>query len=158
RLRYPLLKEKKGTNMNQTFRPGGPTARGRRRHVLTLLIAFAVIVLGMSPRVFAQIQLDGDAKKSTGATGAGTDWDEINCPNATINCVGLTAGGSSIAKTGLVSDQPEPAFAQFTGGGSKDEQDVPNWRFRSGNPVDKDDLSHAFAAAFRGTGARAGHT
>src|SRR5262247_2110218 len=106
--------------MNQTFRPGGPTAQGCRRHILTLLIAFAVIVLGMSPRVFAQIQLDGNATKQQGG---GTDWDEINCPNATINCVGLIAGGGSIAKTGLVSDQPEPAFAQFTGGGSKDEQD-----------------------------------
>ncbi len=93
--------------------------------ISTLIIALALAVLAAWPAtVFAQIQLDGDAKKSTG-TGSGTDWDEVLCPNASINCTGLTAGGGATAKTGLVVDRPEPSFAQFTGGGSKDEQDIP---------------------------------
>ena len=118
-----------------------------------LAIALALVLAGLPASMFAQIQLDGDAKKSTGTAG-GTDWDEINCPNA-----GITAGGGSIAKTGLVVDRPEPAFAQFSGGGSKDEQDIPNWKHRGGTPPSKDDLSHAFAAAFsKSVGVGTNHT
>jgi hypothetical protein len=120
----------------------------RSKRPLVLMCAMALVLTALPASMSAQIQLDGDAKKSTG-TGSGTDWDEINCANASINCTGLTAGGGSIAKTGLVVDRPEPGFAQFTGGGSKDEQDITNWKHRSGTPPSKDDLSHAFAAAFQ---------
>ena len=51
--------------------------------------------------------------------------------------------------TGLIVDfSPEPPFAQFTGGGSKDEEDIDQWRHRTGNPPDKDDLTNAYAAAY----------
>jgi hypothetical protein len=57
-------------------------------------------------------------------------------------------GGNSLARTGLVVDRPEPAFAQFTGGGSKDELDIPRWKHRSGTPPAKDDITNAYAAAY----------
>ena len=118
------------------------------RYLSMLIIALALTAMAAWPAaVFAQIQLDGDAKKSTG-TGSGTDWDEILLGN----------GGGAIATTGLVVDRPEPSFAQFTGGGSKDEQDISNWRHRSGTPLSKDDLSHAFAAAFTKNTASGPHT
>jgi hypothetical protein len=122
-----------------------PLHQGKR--TLVLMFVMALLLTALPASLFAQIQLDGDAKKGTGA-GGGTDWDEVNCPNASIACAGLTPGGGSIAKTGLVVDRPDPAFAQFTGGGSKDEQDITSWRHRSGTPPSKDDLSHGFAAAF----------
>jgi hypothetical protein len=131
-----------------------PLHQGKRQ--LVLMFAMAVVLAALPASMFAQIQLDGNAKKSVDPAGVGgTDWDEINCPNA-ASCPTLTPGGLSIARTGLTTDRPEPAFAQFTGGGSKDEQDITNWRHRSGTPPAKDDLSHAFAAAF--TRASDGHT
>jgi hypothetical protein len=146
----------KGTSMNDRSSTENLYAhQGKRRLVLMFAIALALTALPAS--IFAQIQLDGNAKKVDGTGATGTDWDEVNCPNSSItSCVGLTAGGGSIAKTGLTIDRPEPTFAQFTGGGSKDEQDITSWRHRSGTPPAKDDLSHAFAAAF--TRASDGHT
>lgn len=35
------------------------------------------------------------------------------------------------------------------GGGSKDEQDIPNWKHRGGEPPDKDDITNAYAAAYQ---------
>jgi hypothetical protein len=138
----------KGTNMNNSRSEDLRPHQGTRPLISMFAIALALVLAALPASMLAQIQLDGDAKKGTG-TGSGTDWDEILCPNASINCTGLTAGGGSIAKTGLVVDRPEPGFAQFTGGGSKDEQDITNWKHRSGTPPSKDDLSHAFAAAFQ---------
>jgi hypothetical protein len=139
-------------NMNRRSRSEESYPQRVRRLLLTLFIVIAVTVLGASPtKVFAEIQLDGNAVKSTGQPAGSTDWDEINCLNPDIACAGipsLNPGGGSIAKTGLVVDRPEPTFAQFTTGGSKDEQDITSWKHRSGTPPSKDDLSHAFAAAF----------
>jgi hypothetical protein len=140
----------KGKHAKGKGRKGGGEVllhRVTQRSLSALALAFIFLAAGPAT-AFAQIQLDGDAKKSTG-TGSGTDWDEINCPNPGINCSGLTGGGGSLAKTGLIVDVPEPSFAQFTGGGSKDEQDIPNWRHRTGSPPDKDDLTNAYAAAFK---------
>src|SRR5688572_24212202 len=142
----------KGTNMNDrssitSLHPH----RGKRRQRSRLGIVFALLLAAMPASLRAQIQLDGNAKKIDGSGATGTDWDEVNCPNSSItSCVGLSAGGGSIAKTGLVIDRPEPAngFTQFATGGSKDEQNITAWRHRSGTPPSKDDLSHAFAAAF----------
>ena len=129
--------------------------RGKR--TLAFMFAMALALTTLPAGLFAEIQLDGDAKKSTG-TGSGTDWDEVNCPNATIDCTGLTGGGLSIAKTGLIVDRPEPTFAQFSTGGSKDEQDITSWKHRGGTPPSKDDLSHAFAAAFSKSVGGTNHT
>jgi hypothetical protein len=101
--------------------------------VLSLLFLFT---LGMISVAFADppFELDGNAISNDYP---GDDWDVVN-----------NGGGSAIAKTGLIVDRPEPTFAQFLGGGSKDEQDIPNWKHRSGSPPAKDDLTNAYAAAF----------
>jgi len=130
--------------------------RGKRRQFSLLAIALTIGLAVLPTATFAQIQLDGNATKGAGS---GTDWDEVNCPNASIACAaipGITPGGGSLAKTGLVIDRPEPASSLFTTGGSKDEQDITSWRNSSGKPPSKDDISHAFAAAF--TRASDGHT
>ena len=123
----------------------------RRMRPLVSMFALAFVLGAMPASTLAQIQLDGNAKKSVDPAGVGgTDWDEVLCPSSEIACAGLTAGGGAIAKTTLVDDHPEPTsgFSQFSTGGSKDEQDITSWRHRGGAPPNKDDLSHAFAAAF----------
>ena len=63
-------------------------------------------------------QLDGNAVTADGSGYPGDDWDKVN----------VLGGDSALAKTGLIIDDPEPIQAQFTGGGSKDQQDIPNWK------------------------------
>jgi hypothetical protein len=79
-------------------------------------------------------ELDGNA---TANDFPGDDWSVVNF-----------GPGGSLARTGLIVDRPEPAFAQFTGGGSKDEQDITNWKHRGGAPPAKDDITNAYAAAY----------
>jgi len=142
----------KGTNMNDRSSIENLHAnQGKRRQQSLLAIAFALMAAAFPGSTFAQlpIQLDGNAQKASCAPltcpAGTTDWDDIN------NGVSIP---ELITSTGLVSDRAEPAngYSQFTGGGSKDEQDITNWRHRSGTPPDKDDLSHAFAAAFNHNG------
>lgn len=105
---------------------------------ISLLAALMLLtfIFPLAPTAQAQpFELDGNA-----VSGAGVDWDIVN-----------TGGGGALANTGLVSDRPEPAnpnTAQFTGGGAKDELDISNWKWRSGTPPAKDDITHAYAAAF----------
>ncbi len=92
--------------------------------------------MSMTGQAFAAnpFELDGNAVSSAAD---GDDWDVVN-----------TTGGASKADTGLVEDKPEPLQAQFSGGGSKDEQDITAWKWRSGTPPAKDNLTHAYAAAY----------
>lgn len=82
-------------------------------------------------------ELDGNAIATDDYPG--DDWNIVNAAGG---------GGASKAKTGLVIDRPEPVTSQFTGGGSKDEQDITAWKWRSGTPPAKDDLTNAYAAAY----------
>lgn len=103
--------------------------------LLVLATAFTFVLFGSS-RVFAAAPFELDGNATSSAT-AGDDWDVVN-----------NGGGSALAKTGLVVDRPESAFAQYSGGGSKDEQNIPNWRHRAGTPPAKDDLTNAYAAGY----------
>ncbi|ACQ92583.1 conserved hypothetical protein [Tolumonas auensis DSM 9187] len=109
-----------------------------------LCLAGSTLVAGPAlaayPYTPAPFELDGNA---TANDYTGDDWDVL------YNGVARTAGDvAPIAKTLLIIDRPEPTMAQFTGGGSKDEQDIPNWKWRGGTPPAKDDLTHAYAAAY----------
>ncbi|RMH82995.1 hypothetical protein EA796_17615 [Pseudomonas sp. AOB-7] len=68
--------------------------------------------------------------------GGGDDWGGLysNPP------------GSSVAFTTILAD-PAP-LTIFTGGGSKDILDIPNWRHTNGSVPDKDDITNAYAAAY----------
>ena len=112
-----------------------PPTPGKRKAIAALSLAL-VFALGMSMPAFAAapFELDGNA---TSNDFPGDDWDAVN-----------SGGGTPLARTGLIVDRPEPPFAQFTGGQSKDEEDIPNWRHRSGTPPAKDDITNAYAAAY----------
>jgi hypothetical protein len=97
--------------------------------------ALAFLFFGMAPAdADPPFELDGNA---TSNNFPGDDWDVVN-----------SGGGNPLARTGLIADRPEPPFAIFTGGGAKDEKDVPFWRHRSGAPPAKDDLTNAYAAGY----------
>jgi uncharacterized repeat protein (TIGR01451 family) len=87
-------------------------------------------------------QLDGNAVTDTGSPFAASseDWDKA---------LGVVAGGHSIANTGVVVDiTNSTSDNEFTGGSSKDIYDISQWLWNTSKPQGKDDIAHAFAAAY----------
>src|SRR5919198_565350 len=139
-------------------------------------------------------QLDGDAKASTcsgSGPGISSFGDSIGCTGEDWNNLYTCTGGGSLGSTcssavpcdangdgvlsgtecttnhasaiALLAVDPSP-LSIFTGGGSKDEQDITQWQWIDGSVPDKDDLSEAFAALYvappgttRGGASIAGH-
>src|SRR5215510_2029466 len=116
------------------------------RHLLASLRATtALTMLTMVAPTYAVHDLDLfelDRNAQEEAAVPGSDWDAVL----------LGAGGGSFQNTGVISDGAPDKI--FTGGGSKDDQDIPNWKFatRTG-PPDKDDITNAYAAAYKETAA-----
>ena len=78
-------------------------------------------------------ELDGNALNSASA---GDDWAAV---------VGDTdAAFASVFTTDTVGAGDD----MLTGGGSKDVTDIPHWELTSGTVQDKNDIAHAFAAAY----------
>jgi hypothetical protein len=65
----------------------------------------------------------------------GDDWSNI-----------FNNTDSAFVDTGIVAD-PAPQTI-FTGGGSKDDLDIPQWKHKNGSVPDKDDITNAYAAAY----------
>ena len=85
-------------------------------------------------------ELDGNAITA----GNGDDWDQV-------------ANGTDSATPGVfVQDTIPPGTDRiFIGGGSKDERDISganSWSHTDGTPPDKNDIEHAFAAAYNDGG------
>jgi hypothetical protein len=80
-------------------------------------------------------ELDGNTV-DVGAT-PGDDWGGLYLGNQ---------AGTPAAFTGILAD-PAP-LTIFTQGGSKDINDVTEWRYTDGNVPDKDDITNAYAAAY----------
>src|SRR6516165_2456571 len=81
-------------------------------------------------------ELDGNATTTTTH-----DWDQV------------FAGTSSALATAFITDQVNSnADDIFTSGGSKDTQGIQNWLFKGGKPQGKDDITHAYAAAYTDPG------
>ena len=64
----------------------------------------------------------------------------------------LHAGGGSAAQfTGILPDIGADGGTQFHGGGSKDDLNITQWLWNPGEPLDKDDITDAYAAAYVNT-------
>jgi len=88
-------------------------------------------------------ELDGNAVESAAA---GDDWSTVN-----------GAGGEEFQQTGVIDDS-SAADDIFSGGGSKDGNDVTQWKRATRGTPDKDDITNAYAAAYvPDSGPRAGH-
>lgn len=123
-----------------------------------VLVILAALALGV-PSAFAVhndgvFELDGNVLDDP-AVGTGDDWRTLfTCPNDAeppanqLNCTSSGLGGAtSRAYKADVGD-----VTIFTGGGSKDEKDIPFWRGKDGSVPDKDNLMEAFAAVYNVSG------
>src|SRR5262245_500632 len=78
---------------------------------------------------------------------AGDDWENVY-KKVTGN--GSASASTSFDETFKTDNVGSAENDFFTGGGSKDVNDIPQWQYGTTNDVvpDKDDLEHAFAAAY----------
>jgi len=136
----------------------------RRRWGFLLSLAIAAsagVAILVAVHDTGQFQLDGDASTSTQTVPtppAVDDWDKV-CNEATgggISGCGTTAVTSGATAVAWTTDNlentttPSPNATIFTGGGSKDPQDINQWAWKdgAGGLPDKDNLQHAFAARY----------
>jgi hypothetical protein len=133
---------------------------GRRRRALLFATVASVAALGavlvataLAVHDTGRFQLDGDASSATQpgsppAPAASDDWDKV-CHQ--VNPLACPTGSNTTGAT-AVSWTAEPNLNStiFTGGGSKDPQDVSNWLWKdgAGGLPDKDNLLHSFAARY----------
>jgi len=91
-------------------------------------------------------EIDGNALDNNPGTAVpnegGDDWDTLYADTT-------GPAGASTAFTGIIADPP-PDATTFTGGGSKDDLDVPSWRHVAGSNPDKAEILNAYAAAYLG--------
>jgi hypothetical protein len=89
--------------------------------------------------VTSAFELDGNAVAGGGAL---DDWSTLQsgAGSAVAKTMGTVPGGVAIADLEGVTI--------FTGGGSKDDLDVPNWRYKNGSVPPKDEITNAYAALY----------
>jgi uncharacterized repeat protein (TIGR01451 family) len=128
-----------------TERVLGPKQSSRRRWtmIVPLVVALTLGLLYISGAQAVHdlglFQLDRNAVD----VGAGDDWNTPPRPT-----------GSADDFTGILDDigvNNPPGGAQFTGGGSKDDLDITQWLWKAGEPLDKDNITNAYAAAYTNT-------
>ena len=94
--------------------------------------AFAVHDLGL-------FELDRNAEQ-TDPTPPPDDWQTL-----------FNGGGGADDFSGVLPDIGADGGTQFQGGGSKDDLDISSWLWKKGEPLDKDDITNAYAAAYTNT-------
>jgi hypothetical protein len=129
-----------------------PERRGRRfitAIAATGLLASLALAGGTALAVHDAgfFELDGNAV-SGNATPPADDWDRV-CHQVTSGAVCASASNTTGATAVAWSAELDPSASIFTGGGSKDPNDVSSWAWKdAGGLPDKDNLLHAFAARY----------
>jgi hypothetical protein len=132
------------------------TGRRRRRRLLIAGLAVvsstvAVIALAVVPALAVHdtgvFELDGNATNNPAV--AGDDWDNVCHQVLGTDCSTSDNTTGSIARDWVA--EPNHNASIFTGGGSKDPQDINQWAWKddAGGLPDKDNLLHSFAARYR---------
>jgi len=93
--------------------------------------------------VLGALEIDGNVIQQS----TGEDWQTLFRSGGVFNCSTTASGGTANSKT-CVSERLSPNATIFTGGGSKDGLDIPNWAGKDGSVPDKDDIVTAFAARY----------
>jgi hypothetical protein len=134
--------------------------------LLVACAALFVIAGAQAVHETGAFELDGNAVSANAATpfGPADDWDRV-CHQVTITndaaatppnvipdqCVGATDTNGATSVSWVA--EPNPNSSIFTGGGSKDPQDINQWAWKdAGGLPDKDNLIHGFAARYSRTG------
>jgi hypothetical protein len=115
--------------------------RVKNKYAVSVLLVTGMFLL-ITSSVFAVHDLglfELDRNAIDGAP-AGDDW-------ATL----YGGGGSAARFTGILPDIGADGGTQFQGGGSKDNNDISQWLWKAGEPLDKDDITNAYAAAYVNT-------
>lgn len=115
------------------------------------VMSATAVALAASCSVYAvhdtsTFELDRNAIDAGSAADLPDDWNTVNLPlpNGT--------GGHSFTHTGVITD-PTPEGSIFTSGGSKDNNDISQWKWKkSSNILDKDNITNAYAAAYNVSG------
>jgi len=136
----------------------GPTGTRLRRAlpgaILFAMLASLVVTLpALAVHDTGKFQLDGDASSATQPVGppATDDWDKVCHQYATPAEPSCSAYSDTTGSTsGLWANDGSLNASIFTGGGSKDPQDISNWAWKdgAGGLPDKDNLLHAFAVRY----------
>ena len=119
----------------------------KKKTIIGVALATAFTLTAGVTTVFAvhdlnTFELDRNAIDSNGAATPPDDWDTVNLP------LPNGAGGHAFAWSGVLSD-PVPESNIFTTGGSKDDNDVDQWKWKeASNILDKDNITNAYAAAY----------
>jgi uncharacterized repeat protein (TIGR01451 family) len=122
--------------MKRFLSPTG--GRRTRRSLLGILVSALLLGLFVVPAQAVHdlglFELDRNAEDGAAA---GDDWD--------------TLPGGSDDFSGILPDIGAGGGTQFQGGGSKDDLDITSWLWKAGEPLDKDDITNAYAAAYTNT-------
>jgi hypothetical protein len=133
---------------------GSTGSRRRRRYQLaaifsaTMLLALLAALPAQAVHDVGVFELEGNATNDPAL--AGDDWDNV-CHEVTHSDCSTTSDTSGATAVSWVSE-PDRSSSIFTGGGSKDPNDVSEWLWKdAGGLPDKDNLRHAFAARYSST-------
>ncbi len=119
--------------------------------VVAVLAAAALTLMipssGLAVHDTGAFELDGDAVSANAVLPA-DDWDRV-CHQKTGGDCSTTFNTTGATAIEWASDGALNATI-FTGGGSKDPHDIPDWAWKSdtGGLPDKDNLLHSFAARY----------
>jgi uncharacterized repeat protein (TIGR01451 family) len=109
------------------------------------IVAVALVATGVVLAVHGEglFEID-DPANAVDSTGAGLpdDWDNLD------DGTGDPSDDDSAIQSLFITDASGRDDDIFQTGGSKDIQDVSEWQRTNGNVPDKDDILHAFAAAY----------
>jgi hypothetical protein len=128
----------------------------KRKRTWAVLAAASAAVLAMGLTVPAALavhdtgafELDGNATNNPAVPG--DDWDNV-CHQVLGTDCSTSSNTNGASAVNWVSE-PNPSASIFTGGGSKDPQDINNWAWKdAGGLPDKDNLLHSFAARYPNT-------
>jgi hypothetical protein len=135
----------------------GPTGSSRRRRFLAVPLTLAALLAlfwiagAQAVHDTGVFQLDGNAQTSVQSNPpAAEDWDLIckDNPSTCTFATGVTPPDGTTTSTVSAHEADGVGASIFTGGGSKDPQDIPNWKHKDGSVPDKDNLLHSFAARY----------
>jgi hypothetical protein len=129
----------------------------KRTTILLAIGVIAALVVGWQAAAFAvhdtgAFELDGNATNA--AATPGDDWDNV-CHQVTKTlptplCTSATDTNGATAVDWV--SEPNTSASIFTGGGSKDPNDINQWAWKdAGGLPDKDNLLHSFAARYPST-------
>ena len=124
----------------------GPTGSRRRRWAVAVVprhhcrprVCFSCGPWYLAVHDTGAFELDGNA-----TTSVSDDWDEVFLGTS-------EATATSFNSDDLLGNGPPLQATIFTGGGSKDPQDINQWAWKdgAGGLPDKDNLLHGFAARY----------